>query len=49
MNKYENLYPQFIRVGHEKTVSSLIQSGANVNEMNDGETALHVAVDAGNS
>lgn len=39
----------YIRVGYEPTVSLLIQNGANINEVYDGETALHVAAAAGNS
>lgn len=39
----------FIWTGDEQAVSLLIQNGANVNAMIDGETALHVAVAAGNS
>lgn len=35
-------------VGNEQAVQLLIQNGANINEVNDGETALHVAAAAGN-
>lgn len=35
-------------VGYEQIVSLLILNGANVNEIMDGETALHVAAAAGN-
>lgn len=37
-----------IRIGYEETVSVLIRGGVNVNEMKDGETALHGAAEAGN-
>lgn len=36
------------RIGNEQAVSLLIQNGANVNDVIDGETALHVAAAAGN-
>lgn len=34
---------QFFLLGHEHIVSLLIQNGANVSQINDGETALHTA------
>lgn len=37
----------YIRIGNEQAVSLLIQNGANVNEVIDGETALHIAAAAG--
>lgn len=48
MSQYENLCIN-IRAGYEQVVSLLIQNGANVNEIRDGETALHAAAAAGNS
>lgn len=37
----------YARMGQEQAVRSLIHNGANVNELNDGETALHAAATAG--
>lgn len=47
MNQFINFH---IRVGNEQAVSRLIQNGANINinEMSNGETALHIAAAAGN-
>lgn len=33
--------------GNEQTVRLLLQSGTNVNEMNEGETALHAVATSG--
>lgn len=37
----------FLWIGHEDIVSSLIRSGVNVNEMQDGDTLLHTVANAG--
>lgn len=37
----------FLWIGHEDIVSSLIRSGVDVNEMQDGDTLLHTVANAG--
>lgn len=42
-----NEHLTFLWVGHEEIVGLLIQNGANVNQMINGETALHAVANAG--
>lgn len=44
-NNQKNI--QFLLLGHEQIVSLLIQNGANVSQINDGETALHAVAISG--